>query len=85
MTDPKRAADTRPPDDPSEPVASPAGGFGAFSEAYRTRWAARHPNMVRRWAAHDPPAPSPSAAMPDAESAATNIAPPRPADDPPPQ
>jgi hypothetical protein len=78
MTEPKRADGDPAQTNPSaEPVRSKGGGFGAFSEAYRSRWEASHPNMVRRWAAHDvpahdAPAQAPEAATPAAETGTTD-------------
>ena len=36
------------PKRPAEPTQPQTGGFGAFSEVYRARWAKNHPNMRRR-------------------------------------
>jgi hypothetical protein len=58
------------PDDPKDPTG-PAGtdgprkgggGFGAFADLYRARWAANHPDMNQRWSPEDTPAPSTPAA-----------------------
>lgn len=73
MAEPKRSDDERAENDPKEPVVSRGGGFGEFAEVYRTRWAASHPNMIRRWAAHDVPMPSPQAAAPAAEADPTDV------------
>ena len=46
MTDPKKPAT---PEGTPTPAAVPnKGGFGAFAEVYRARWAANHPNMRPR-------------------------------------
>jgi hypothetical protein len=63
MQDPKKPA---PADHAPTPSGEPnkGGGFGAFAELYRARWAATHPNMRRRGPATsadgspDPPPPS---------------------------
>ena len=34
--------------DPAKPIRAKPGGFGAFAEVYRARWAANHPNMRHR-------------------------------------
>ena len=44
-----------------------SGGFGAFAEQYRARWAAGHPKALNREPAATPPEPSAPAA-PDAPS-----------------
>ena len=62
MHDPKKPAAPEAPPTP-EPNK---GGFGAFAEVYRARWAANHPHMRRREPAAnpddtpDPPTPSDS-------------------------
>lgn len=44
MPDPKKE-----PDRDESPTPEPRkGGFGAFGDVYRARWATNHPNM-RRW------------------------------------
>jgi hypothetical protein len=46
MPDPKKPAT---PEATPTPVPEPnKGGFGAFAEVYRARWAANHPNMRPR-------------------------------------
>ncbi len=46
MPDPKKPAT---PEATPTPAAEPnKGGFGAFAEVYRARWAANHPNMRPR-------------------------------------
>ena len=46
MHDPKKPA---MPEAPPTPAPEPKkGGFGAFADVYRARWAANHPNMRRR-------------------------------------
>lgn len=62
MQDPKKPA---PADDSPALSGEPnkSGGFGAFAEVYRARWAATHPNMRPRGpatsadGAPDPPPP----------------------------
>lgn len=44
MPDPKQ----HPKPDESPPAERKKGGFGEFSEVYRARWAANHPNMRPR-------------------------------------
>ena len=44
MRDPKKPLDREPSDTPAE-AAPRTGGFGAFADIYRARWAASHPNM----------------------------------------
>jgi hypothetical protein len=46
MQDPKKPLDPEP-SAPAE-AAPPRGGFGAFADIYRARWAASHPNMRPR-------------------------------------
>ena len=46
MQDPKKPIDPEAPT-PPEPAPRP-GGFGAFADVYRARWAANHPNMRPR-------------------------------------
>ncbi len=46
MPDPKKPAT---PEATPTPAPEPnKGGFGAFAEVYRARWAANHPNMRSR-------------------------------------
>ena len=46
MPDPKKPAT---PEATPTPAPEPKkGGFGAFAEVYRARWAANHPNMRPR-------------------------------------
>jgi hypothetical protein len=46
MPDPKKPAT---PETTPTPAPEPnKGGFGAFAEVYRARWAANHPNMRPR-------------------------------------
>jgi hypothetical protein len=49
MADPKRVDDQNAKTDASAPKTPKKGGFGQFSEQYRARWAARHPDMTQRW------------------------------------
>jgi hypothetical protein len=53
MQDPKKRTDPETSDAPDETASKP-GGFGAFAEVYRTRWAASHPNMRPREYPKDP-------------------------------
>jgi len=62
MPDPKKPAT---PEVPPTPAPEPnKGGFGAFADRYRARWAANHPNMRPRESATsadatpEPPTPS---------------------------
>jgi hypothetical protein len=50
MQDPKKRNEPETPHAPAAPdeTAPKPGGFGAFAEVYRTRWAASHPNMRPR-------------------------------------
>jgi len=64
MSDPKKPAT---PEATPTPAPEPnKGGFGAFAEVYRARWAANHPNMRPRESAAGadagpkPPTPSDS-------------------------
>jgi hypothetical protein len=62
------------------PDATPApepqkGGFGAFADKYRTRWAVNHPHM-RPWEYEDTPDGAPAAPEP-AEPAKPTEQPPR--------
>jgi hypothetical protein len=64
MPDPKKPAT---PEATPTPAPEPnKGGFGAFAEVYRARWAANHPNMRPRESATiadatpEPPSPSDS-------------------------
>ena len=47
MQDPEKRTEPETSDAPDETAPKP-GGFGAFAEIYRTRWAASHPNMRPR-------------------------------------
>lgn len=47
MQDPKKALDPESPAAPAEAEPRP-GGFGAFADIYRARWAASHPKMRPR-------------------------------------
>jgi hypothetical protein len=47
MQDPTKPIEPEAPITPSETAPQP-GGFGAFADVYRARWAARHPNMRPR-------------------------------------
>jgi hypothetical protein len=47
MQDPKKPVEPKTSDTPAE-TAPPTGGFGAFADIYRARWAATHPNMRQR-------------------------------------
>jgi hypothetical protein len=49
MADPKRVDDQNDKPDPRAPETPKKGGFGQFSEKYRARWAAQHPDMTQRW------------------------------------
>jgi hypothetical protein len=52
MHDTAHPDDAPPPAEPDRPAesdtAAKPGGFGAFADLYRARWAANHPNMRRR-------------------------------------
>jgi len=64
MSDPKKKP--TPPEPSATPPQEPSkGGFGAFAEVYRARWAANHPNMRPRGPA---PAPAPPGSAPEEES-----------------
>ena len=57
----KEAPDEKERSGESEPTTSAKGGFGQFSELYRARWAANHPQMRRTFPAGgtaDPSTPS---------------------------
>jgi hypothetical protein len=47
MQDPKKPVEPETADTPAE-TAPRTGGFGAFADIYRARWAATHPNMLPR-------------------------------------
>jgi hypothetical protein len=47
MQDPKKPVEPETSDTPAE-TAPRTGGFGAFADVYRARWAATHPNMRPR-------------------------------------
>ena len=47
MQDPKKPREPNTAENPTEPGPRP-GGFGAFADVYRARWAAAHPNMRPR-------------------------------------
>ena len=61
MSDPQKKPTASDPSATPEPSK---GGFGAFAEVYRARWAANHPNMRPRGpatsadGAPEPPPPS---------------------------
>ena len=66
MPDPKKPAT---PEATPTPAPEPKkGGFGAFAEVYRARWAANHPNMRPRTPAPSadatPETPTPSNTSP---------------------
>ena len=65
MPDPKKPATPEATPTPPEPKK---GGFGAFAEVYRARWAANHPNMRPRESATSadatPETPAPSNTSP---------------------
>ena len=63
MVDPKRSDETKEREEVADPNAAKQGGFGAFADRYRARWAADHPQMTRKWAGNDPTQ-SPNAAEP---------------------
>ena len=68
MSDPKMKP-TAP--DPSATAAPSKGGFGAFSEVYRARWAANHPYMRPRGPATSTdgaPEPPPPSSAPEKKS-----------------
>ena len=48
MRDPKKPVDREESPTPATPDAKRPGGFGAFGDLYRARWAANHPNMRPR-------------------------------------
>ena len=48
MSDPKNPVEPGESVPPPKPAEPKKGGFGAFAEVYRARWAANHPNMRRR-------------------------------------
>ena len=51
MHDPKKPLVPQESDAPAQPEKPRTGGFGAFADVYRARWAANHPNMRPRGAA----------------------------------
>ena len=56
----------------SEPTAPGKGGFGEFSEQYRARWAANHPQMRRTFpvgGTADPSTPSSATPAPEEQTA----------------
>jgi hypothetical protein len=57
MPDPKKPTTPEATPTPA-PEPSKGGGFGAFAEVYRARWAANHPNMRPRESAPSADAPS---------------------------
>ena len=68
MSDPKKKPTPPEPSTPA-PQEPNKGGFGAFAEVYRARWAANHPNMRPRGPA---PQPAPPGSEPDKNSAGPN-------------
>lgn len=56
--------------DPQDRTTPKKGGFGAFSQQYRDRWAAGHPN-AKRTREDDAAPPAPAPAESPAESDAT--------------
>ena len=56
MQDRNAPDDAAPSPEPTTPTTAKPGGFGAFAEVYRARWAANHPNMRHR-AENDTPSP----------------------------
>ena len=75
MHDPKKPLVPQESDAPAQPEKPRTGGFGAFADVYRARWAANHPNMRPRGAAEqtgDVPEPTtpPPAQQPDAPATA---------------
>mgnify|MGYP006156073995 CR=1 FL=1 len=66
--------------DAPQPAATPApaptkGGFGAFAQQYRDRWAAEHPNARPARPAGTPDAGSTDAGTPDAATPDTGSTP----------
>lgn len=66
MMDPKKPSDPQKSSEPSEPKK---GGFGAFAQRYRDRWAADHPQAGTANGTGDRPEPStkPDASDPDTD------------------
>ena len=56
MSDPRKKP-TPPESSASAPREPSNGGFGAFADVYRARWAANHPNMRPRGPVPDPAPP----------------------------
>ena len=48
MQDPKTPLDPEPSSNATPDAEPKPGGFGAFADIYRARWAASHPNMRPR-------------------------------------
>jgi hypothetical protein len=48
MQDRKAPDGAVPSAEPATPTSAKPGGFGAFADVYRARWAANHPNMPHR-------------------------------------
>ena len=69
MQDPKKRTEPEPSDAPDETAPKP-GGFGAFAEVYRTRWAANHPNMRPREYTKQPSVETPNAAPSEPDASA---------------
>lgn len=63
MSSDNGTTNTPPPQDPPQPQPK-KGGFGAFSQQYRDRWAADHPNAKPAKPGADPAAP-PTSPMSD--------------------
>ena len=81
MLDPKKINTPKDANDPSDTAKPDAVGFGAFSEKYRARWVANHPDMQRRFPVEyeksvlDAPASAVTADKPEAERSANSPTP----------
>ena len=67
MDDPKKPAVPEESEAPAQPEKPRTGGFGAFADVYRARWAANHPNMRPRGTAEQTDAVSEPATPPPAQ------------------
>jgi len=75
MNDPVKPAESVRSTEPSkltDPSQPPKGGFGAFADVYRARWAANHPQMQRTLPAVAAPEPASSADASRTRPAATD-------------